>query len=160
MLAGDDGRTSDAVLTAAKAQLANGNRVVLLDPLGVGESHVNPWTLMLLVACVGERPVGLQASQVGATLNWCREMFAGEVRLHTIGPRTGLSGLVAAGMWPATVDRLEIRDGHRTLHEVIEQNLQVKDGPELFCFGLLKQFDIEQIAALAGSSKVTFANEP
>ena len=160
VLAGDDGRTSDAVLTAAKAQLANGNRVVLLDPLGVGESHVNPWTLMLLVACVGERPAGLQASQFGATLNWCREMFAGEVRLHTIGPRTGLSGLVAAGMWPAALDRIEIHGGYKTLHEVIEQNLRVKDGPELFCFGLLKSFDIQQLSTIAGSSKVTFANEP
>ena len=35
-----------------------------------------------------------------------------------------------------------------TLREVIQRDLAVTDAPELFCFGLLEQFDMAQLSAL------------
>jgi hypothetical protein len=36
--------------------------------------------------------------------------------------------------------------------------VQSDDQPEIFCFGLLKAFDIKQLAALVAPRPVTFAN--
>ena len=42
------------------------------------------------------------------------------------------------------------------MKEIIEQNRAVNEAPELFCFGLLEQFDMAQLAALAVPTKVTW----
>ena len=42
----------------------------------------------------------------------------------------------------------------KSLHEVIDQNWTVNEKPELFCFGLLKQFDIPQLRQLIGEARL------
>ena len=40
----------------------------------------------------------------------------------------------------------------------LEKSWAFGQGPELFCFGLLKEFDIEHLAALVAPRPVTFAD--
>ena len=45
-----------------------------------------------------------------------------------------------------------------SLKEVIEQNMSLHEAPELFCFGLLEEFDLCQLVALVAPRPVRFIN--
>jgi hypothetical protein len=40
--------------------------------------------------------------------------------------------------------------GFASLKEIVDAGLAIPDGPELFCFGLLKAVDVPQLKRLAG----------
>ncbi len=157
LLVADGGRAA-AEATIGRL-LEQGQRVVAIDPFYFGESKIakRDFLFALLVAAVGERPLGLQASQVAAASRWLAETRKlGPVTLVAEGPRSGLFALVAAGLSPETIAESRLRDSFGSLHEVLEQNLSADKTPELFCFGLLQRFDIKQLAALAAPRKVVF----
>jgi dienelactone hydrolase len=155
LLVADDGRKS--VAAQAQAHLDAGHRVLAVDPFYLGESAITsrPPLFALMVSGVGGRPVGLQASQLAAIARWSAGTLPGkEVRIEAVGPRTGLCGLIAAAIEPHAIHAVALHDSLASLHEVIEQNQTVDKAPELFCFGLLEQFDIEEIAALVAPRRV------
>jgi hypothetical protein len=107
------------------------------------------------VSAVGDRPLGLQASQVAAVTRWLRNRFPSEsVSLCAFGPRSSTVVLVAAGLEEKSVSRLELHDAFPSLKAVIEQNYSFEQMPEMFCFGLLKSFDMEQLKPLAATELV------
>jgi hypothetical protein len=61
---------------------------------------------------------------------------------------------VAAAIEPMCIGRLELHDCYGSLKEVIEQSRAVNQAPELFTFGLLGEFDIKQLVALAAPRPV------
>ena len=112
----------------------------------------------MLVAAVGERPLGLQASQVAAIARWSAEHFkTGPVTLVARGPRSCTFALVAAGLEETAIGQVELHGALGSLKEVIENDWAVDQKPELFCFGLLEAFDVKQMAALIAPRPVTFA---
>lgn len=130
---------------------AAGVRVVAIDPFYFGESKLGKrdFLFALLVASVGERPLGIQAGQVAATARWARDEFrGGPVTLVTDGPRSSVIGLVAAALETDAIGRVEAHRPMGSLKELIEQGGAVDKTPELFCFGLLEHFDVRQVAAL------------
>jgi len=134
---------------------------VAVDPYHVGES--NPGgkgqIFPLLVAAVGDRPVGLQASQLAAVARWLnRDRDAGPVTLVAAGPRTSTSALVAAALEQTAIRQVELHDALGSLKEIIERSLTVNTSPELFCFGLLEQFDVKHLVALIAPRPVTLEN--
>ncbi len=135
----------------AERLLAEGSRVVAVDPFYYGESRIaqKDFLFALLVAAVGRRPLGLQASQVAAVARWAAGEFKTPVTVAAAGPRASLVALAAAGLEEKAIAGLEIHRPYGSLKEVIEQNLGVNQAPELFCFGLLESFDVRQLAALA-----------
>lgn len=149
LLIADNGRKS--VAAQAQTHFEAGRRVLAVDPFYLGESAITsrPLLFALMVSGVGGRPVGLQASQVAAIARWSAKTWPGQkVRVETVGPRTGLCGLIAAAIEPQAIGAVQLHDSLASLREVIEQNLTVEKAPELFCFGLLENFDIDSIAAL------------
>jgi len=153
----DDGRKSAAPLVARL--LNSGYRVIAVDPFLLGESKIveRDFLFALLVAGVGDRPLGLQASQVAAIARWSVAQHAtGPVTLVAVGPRTTSLALVAAGLEPQAIGGLRLQGSLGSLKEVIEQNWGVDEKPELFCFGLLESFDIKQLAALVAPRPVSF----
>ncbi len=149
MLVGDAGRKGLAA--EADQLLADGKRVVAVDPFYFGESRIaqKDYLFALLVAAIGDRPLGLQASQLGATARWLSgERKLGPVKLVSVGPRASVFSTVAAALEDKAIGSLELRQPLPSLKEVIEKNLGVDRQPELFCFGLLEQFDVPQLRAL------------
>ena len=139
--------------------LDQGQRVVAVDPFYVGESKIpsRNFLFALLVSAVGQRPLGIQASQLAAIARWSREQHPdADIRIVGVGERMSLAALIAAGLETDAIDRVELRGSLATLKQVVERNYAVNQKPEFFCFGLLEAFDIRELAALAAPREVSF----
>ena len=151
----DAGRKTAA--DEVRRQLAAGRRVIAIDPFYWGESSIKNrdylWALM--ISTVGDRPLGVQAAQLAAIARAVEAEQGGKPpSVVTVGPRASLAGLVAAGLEPKSFARIETVDGLKTLKQVLTDDRPFSEVPELFCFGLLEQFDIPQLIALAGADRV------
>lgn len=155
---------ADAGRAGAAAQagklLGEGYRVLAVDPFYFGESKIaqRDWLFAILVAAVGDRPLGIQASEVAATSRWAAAKWKDRpVTLVAEGPRSSVFALVAAALEEKAIAGVVLHGSLGSLKEVIEQNWSVSEKPELFCFGLLEHFDLQQIAALGAPRPVKFA---
>lgn len=148
LLIADGGRGSAE--EKVKKLLEEKNRVVLLDPYMFGESNMKSraYLFALLVSAVGERPLGVQASQVAAAARWLKKERGQAVRLEAIGPRTSLIARAAGGLEPEAISGVGTEGELASLKQIIEQNNTVDRTSEQFCFGLLQQFDIPHLKAL------------
>lgn len=149
VLIADKGRTSTAELV--KTFNGAGLRVVTVDPYYFGESKLGArdWLFSLLVSTVGDRPLGIQASQVAAVGRWAKKEYPKEeVTLLAVGPRTSVVAVVAGALEPETFAAVEKKEGLASLKSLIRENKSVNESPELFCFGLLERFDIPELKAL------------
>jgi dienelactone hydrolase len=157
ILLNDAGRKADPV--NAERLLKEGYRVLAVDPFYFGESRVEgrDYLFALLLAAVGDRPLGVQASQLAAVARWARTEFKSEpVTVVAVGPRTSVIALTAAGLEEKAIGRLELHGALGSLKEIIEKNRGVDQMPELFCFGLLESFDVRQLTELAAPRPVAF----
>ena len=65
---------------------------------------------MLLVASLGERPLGIQASQIAAAARWSlAQSKTGPVTLVAIGPRSSTAALVAAALEDKAFGPIDLR---------------------------------------------------
>lgn len=159
ILVSDSGRKSVAAEAEALAQA--GQRVLALDPFYLGESKIrsHDFLFALLIAAVGDRPIGIQAGQLAATARWAQSQFKeSPITLHALGPRSSTFALIAAALETNAIAAVHLNGAMGSLKEIIETNDSVNRRPELFCFGLLEAFDIKQIAALAAPRPVRFVN--
>jgi hypothetical protein len=157
ILVADAGRR--AVAAQVERLLREDQRVLAVDPFYFGESKLaeHDYLFPLLMSSLGDRPLGVQASQVAAAARWAsEELKRGPVTLASVGPRSSAIVLVAAGLEEGAVSRAEVSGSLGSLKEIIEQNRTVENMPELFCFGLLEAFDLRQLAALCAPRPVRF----
>ena len=151
VLLGDAGRRS---LTAqVQALLQQKHRVIACDPFYLGESKIasRDFLFALCVSTVGSRPLGIQAAQVNALARWAGDTSRnGPVHVQSHGPRTGLMTLCAAAADGEGMTRIRLFDDLKTLKTVLKRDISVNQQPELFCFGLLEQFDIPLLKTMAG----------
>lgn len=153
----DAGRVSAA--DAIERLLAQGHGVLAVDPFYIGESKIpsRDFLFALLVGAVGERPVGIQASQLSAIARWTKEQHeSSAVELVALGERMSLAGLVASALESEAVTGVELQGSLASLKQVVERSYVVNEKPELFCFGLLEAFDIREIAALVAPRELRF----
>lgn len=149
ILVADAGRASAA--KEVQARLAAGSRVLAVDPYYFGESKLGrrDWLYSLLIATVGDRPLGIQASQLTAIGRWVRKREpSGAVRLLAIGPRSSVIAAVAGAIEPDTFTDIDKQQALASLKDVIRDDKRADQWPELFCFGLLERFDLPQLEAL------------
>ncbi|MDG1894630.1 MAG: acetylxylan esterase [Fuerstiella sp.] len=154
----DDGKS--AASEQVQRLLKSRHRVLAIDPFYFGESKITERDFLyaILVASVGDRPLGIQASQLVAAARWAREEFqCDEVTIAAAGPRTSVIALTAAGLSANAIDAVQVHDCPGSLREFIEQNQGANQMPEMLCFGLLKDFDVAQLVALAAPRAVTIA---
>jgi hypothetical protein len=152
----DGGRTACA--EQIEKLLAAHCQVIALDPFYFGESKIKnkDFLFALLVSSVGERPLGVQASQLGAVARWlAADRKITNLKLIAHGPRTSLIGLAAAAMEDKAITSVELIDSRGSLKEIIEQGGAVNTTPEQFCFGLLEAADIRDLAMLVAPRKLT-----
>ena len=67
-----------------------------------------------------------------------------------------MAALVATAIEPDAIRGAELSGSLSSLKQLIDEDKTVESLPELFAFGLLAQFDIRQIAALAAPRSLTF----
>src|SRR5688500_2262016 len=152
----DGGRGASGELI--RRLLTEGSRVVAVDPFYFGESKISShdYLFALLVAAVGERPLGIQASQLAAVAGWAKTSHGQPVMLVAAGPRCSTVALAAAALEPDAVGGAELRGAMGSLKELLEQSRSVEEMPEMCCFGLLESFDVQQTAALVAPRPVRF----
>jgi hypothetical protein len=153
ILVADGGRRTAA--EAVQRLLKEGQRVIAIDPFYFGESKIrsHDYLFALLISALGDRPLGIQASQLAAVARWSRAQ-GGPVTLMAIGRRCSTMALAAAALEEKAIDALELHQPLATLKQIIEENGSVASTPELFCFGLLEQCDIPQMHALVAPRPV------
>jgi len=154
LLIGDAGRAKLA--KEVEKALAEGNRVLALDPFYFGESkiRVRDFLFAILVAAVGERPIGIQVSQVAAAAKWLSKESGATVEIRSYGPRSSLFALIATILEKKAIASLEAHGSHKSLKEILSNNWGANKYPELFCFGLLEYFDLPLLVELAQPREV------
>jgi hypothetical protein len=130
-------------------------RVIAVDLFYFGECKIRQraYLFALLVATVGERSLGIQSSQLAAVARWAAGSNS-TVALHTDGPRHAAIGLVASNLEPDKISHIVQHDVKWGLADVIKNNQSFEQAPELFCFGLLEQFDSDRLVQVAGAGRV------
>ncbi|HEX7378993.1 MAG TPA: hypothetical protein VF278_17865 [Pirellulales bacterium] len=154
IIAADDGRKSLA--EEVRRRLARRERVIALDPFDFGESIAWPGVhYPLLVAALGERPLGIEAAQLAAAVGWGRERQPrGEATLAAVGPRTALAACIASALGGGA-DGLELLRPLASLRQLIDDDRDANLWPDVFCFGLLEEFEMKTILALVTAREIT-----
>lgn len=150
ILVGDEGRGK--LTTHTKRLLEEGRRVVVADLYGFGEaippSHV--YLFGLVLGTVGERPLGIDCGELMALAAWRTEMDGEQPRIEAIGPRSGVIAMVAEALdRNHLMDTAIVRGPVMSLKEIIDSGRDYSASPEIFCFGLLEEFDLPVLQSLA-----------
>ncbi len=151
LVIGDGGR---AKLSAQVSRLLKARkRVFVADLFSFGEQviadSVYHHLFMECVAAGGDRPLGICTAQLQAVLKWIRATSkSGTVDIISQGLSSGLIALCAAALEPKNLDTIEVNLPD-TLRRLIDWGVDYADHPVLFCFGLMKAFDIEDLVRLS-----------
>jgi hypothetical protein len=62
--------------------------------------------------------------------------------------------LIASAVEPKLFTQVENHGGMRTLHYLLDKPVTYQEAPDLFCLDLYKDFDLDQLVALAKPSEV------
>lgn len=146
-----------AAATAAVVDRVNrGEQVLAVDLAFQGDAWKASAARLLLqnLSALGERPLGLEAAQLVATTRWLKARSGARPRLETNGIRSQVVGLVAAALEPGLFGELVVRDGMASLGRLLEQPVEYKDAPDLFCLDLYRETDLDRLAALAAPTRV------
>jgi len=133
-----------------------GEQVLALEPLFFGSStpdDPDPAYWEMLVASNGERPLGLEVSQLVAV---ARSLRAGssKLRLETVGIRSQIVALAAAAIEPDLFSEVDSHGGMNSLSYLLDTPVAYRAAPDLFCLDLYKYFDVDRLGALAAPTKV------
>ena len=156
ILLNDSGKKASDVL--ASNYVNRGEQVLAVDLLFTGDAvpakgETSDYTQML--AATGDRPLGLEAAQLVAIANWLRTAAGSKhVRLETSGIRNQLIAQVAAAIEPDVFSELVETDGMKSLRHLLDTPVEYQAAPDLFCLDLYKQFDLDDLTALAPSVQV------
>lgn len=155
MVLADEGRAT--FHATIEKLLGEGYRVLAVDPFYFGESKVKQrdYLFALLASAVGERPLGIQTTQVAAIARWLKnDRNLTAAHLDASGERTSLIALCAAATEPDAISSLRMEGSLASLKDVITQNHVVEKTPEQFTFGLLESFDIPHLRAIVAPREI------
>lgn len=160
LLVSENGRAN--LSEQAEKLLAAGRRVIAIDPFYFGECRIpqRDYLYGLLVSTVGERPIGIQVSQLAGVARWLNDAAQkkGDVTLVAVGPRSSVFALVTAAIEDQAIAGVELQGSYGSLKEVLEKNQAVNQAPEMFTFGLLESFDLKQFGALVAPRSLTVSS--
>ena len=135
-----------------------GEQVLALDLLFTGSARPeapNPAGWELLLATVGDRPLGMEAAQLIGIANWLRANSGGRpVQVETEGIRTAVIAEVAAAIEPAAFSAVTSHHAMTSLSYLLDAPVPYRSAPDLFCLDLYKYFDIDSIVAIAAPTKI------
>ncbi len=144
----DTGRAGAAAATSRL--LLQGRRVLVIDPFAFGESQMPGAFLMALTSGVGQRPLGLAASQVSAIARLLSAERGG-VSVPTIaavGPEVSVVALLAAVLEPTFVGGVDVEGSLVSLKSLIDSNSSPYSMLTVWTYGLLAEADLNDLEAL------------
>jgi dienelactone hydrolase len=133
-------------------RMERGEQVLVVDLLFTGDAApAQPaYFITQMIAATGERPLGMEAAQLTGIVQWALAKWSpGAIRLETTGIRSQIVSLVTAALEPHLFSEVVNYDGMRSLGYLLEKPVSYEAAPDLFCLDLYKDFDIDQIEALA-----------
>ena len=147
----DNGRAGAA--RSVDNALQAGKRVFVADLLAFGEQVIADgayhYLFMECIAAAGDRPLGICTAQLLALRRWIESTSGGSsLNITAHGLSTGLIALCASALRPRGVDALSANLPD-TLRRLVDWSIDYTDEPVPFCFGLLEQFDIEDLIVLS-----------
>jgi hypothetical protein len=138
-------------------RIERGEQVLAVDLMGMGDAAPDqPAELFAeMLAATGERPLGMEASQLIGVAHWAQGEWApSQIRLEGTGIRSQVILLTAAALEPTLFSQLELHGGMHSLSYLLEEPVEYKDAPDLFCLDLYKEFDLDRLATLAKPTEV------
>jgi hypothetical protein len=146
LIVGDGGRRNGAPLV--RQSIATGRRVLAADLLGTGESPAT-WQCHMLLGAAGQRPLGILTGQLLSLLEWAGKGSRRTVHLQATGQVLPVVALLAAALEPGRVESLTTATLIDSLERLIDWPLSYSDVAPLFCFGLLREFDLPDLIDLS-----------
>ena len=141
-------------------QISLGSIVITVDLLFMGESiptGISPWQYAMLIATVGQRPLGIQVRQLQALVEWvCQKYQISQVSLQSQGWNSGIVALATSGLSPGRIKTINATDALIDLKVLVKHHLDYEDYPALFCFGLLEEFNVPELMALSSLVKIRY----
>jgi hypothetical protein len=103
----------------------------------------------------GERVLGLQTAQICAVVEWaCQEFESDRVSLYGIGWNASLVAILTGALYNDKIKTVSVKDHLPSLKMLIEKHLDYEIYPVFFCFGLLENFDVNEIMSLCSPVEV------
>ena len=146
----DEGRPG----TASLAGVESGRRILAVDLFGTGEAATTFQEPMLL-ACAGERPLGILTAQLLAVAMWASRSYrCPVVHLRAGGKSMPVVTQLAAALEPSRFVSLTTYAAFDSLDRLIDLPISYANHSELFCFGLLAEFDIPDLLRLSAPTEL------
>ncbi len=142
-------------------RMDRGEQVLVLDLVFTGNAAPEGPLFLFpeMLAATGRRPVGMETAQLIALTHWARERWrAPSVRLESTGIRSQVAAFFASALEPRLYGEVAVQGGMRSLAYLLDKPVSYMDAPDLFCLGLFKDFDLEQVKALAEPTRTSEGN--
>jgi dienelactone hydrolase len=140
-------------------RINRGEQVLALEPLFFGSTtpdDTDPAYWEMLVASSGDRPLGIEVSQVLAIARSFRAASGQKsVRLESEGIRSQVVVLAAAALEPETFSEIHSNDVMDSLRFLLDAPVPYRAASDLFCLDLYKYFDIDRLTILASPVAIT-----
>jgi dienelactone hydrolase len=151
----DKGKAASAERIADR--LNRGAQVLAVDLAFTGDAWKGEHFpgLQELVSGTGERPIGVEVAQLIEIARWMKKgAQEAKVRLESSGIRTQVVSLLASAIEPALFSEIVIRNGMPSLAYLLQKPVEYGAAPDLFCLDLLRETDLNRLAALSPSVHV------
>jgi hypothetical protein len=151
----DKGKAASAERIADR--LNRGEQVLAVDLAFIGDTWKGKTVpdLEELVYGTGERPIGVEAAELIEIARWMKKRAPeAKVRLESSGIRTQVVSLLVTAVEPAMFSEVVIRKGMPSLAYLLEKPVEYGAAPDLFCLDLLRETDLNRLAALSGPVRV------
>ena len=152
-----DDRGKAASAEYAAERINRGEQVLAVDLSFTGDAWKDrsTWLFEQMLYTLGDRPIGLEAAQLAEAARWAKARSrSSTVRVETFGIRNQVTALLAAALNPGMFSEIVVRGGMATLGHVLDKPVELQEAPDLFCLDLLKQTDLDRLAALSSPTTV------
>ena len=126
--------------------------MIAIDPFYFGECRIETRTHLYALI---EHARSDQYRETTSSVQVHESLPPGTATPRWVGPRTSLIALVAAGVETGAIRELKMHQPMSTLKEPIQQDMEVNAAPELFCFGLAEQFNMQKLKSLVAPRMVS-----
>jgi hypothetical protein len=104
---------------------------------------------------VGDRALGIEVAEIVMLGQWLRARSDRQtIRIESRGIRSQTVALLAVALEPTLFSEFVTRQGMTSFSYLLDRPVSSDDAADLFCLDLYKEFDIDELEAMAGRVRV------